>query len=72
MAENYLNPHQSRRRPLTEYDMKLAAAIEDIFGRGTQDLAGLLAELNAANVVAPDGRPWTEDSLTAQLRPFGE
>ena len=72
MADNYLNPHQSRRRPLTQYDMKLAGAIEEIFGRGTHDLAGLLAELNAANVVAPDGKPWTEASLTAHLRPFGE
>jgi hypothetical protein len=71
MGEQYLNPHQSVSGAPSEYDMKLAGAIEEIFGRNVHDLPGLLDGLNSANVVAPDGQPWTEQSLTAHLRTLG-
>jgi hypothetical protein len=72
MSENYLNPHQTRRGPVSAYDDKLAGAIEEIFGRGAHDLAGLLDGLNRSDVVARDGQPWTETSLLEHLKPYGE
>lgn len=71
MAWSYLEPHQSRQGPPTPYESKLAGAIEEIFGRGVHDLDGLLTELNAAGITAPDGRPWTERSFTEQLNRLG-
>lgn len=71
MPWNYLEPHQSRHGQPSPYETKLAGAIEEIFGHGTHDLAGLLAELNADGLTAPDGRPWTEESFTAEMHKLG-
>lgn len=72
MTERYLNPHQSRRGPVSEYDDRLACAIEEIFSRGVHDLAGLLDGLNHSDVVASDGKPWTEAALRGHLEPYGD
>jgi hypothetical protein len=71
MPWNYLEPHQSRNGQPSPYEAKLAGAIEEIFGRGTHDLAGLLAELGGAGLVAPDGRPWAEESFTSEMHRLG-
>src|SRR4051794_13217816 len=63
MASQYLEVHQTRRREPTPFEVKLAGAIEEIFGRGVHDISGMLGELNASGLAAPDGAPWTEDSL---------
>lgn len=72
MPWNYLEPHQSRDSAPTAYEMKLAGAIEEIFGRGIHDLPGLLAELNAAGLTAPNGAAWTEESFTTEMHRLGE
>lgn len=71
MPWNYLEPHQSRQGPPSPYEVKLAGAIEEAFGRGTHDLPGLLAELKSAGLAAPDGRPFTEESFTAEMHRLG-
>lgn len=71
MPWNHLEPRQSRGGQPSPYEVKLAGAIEEIFGRGTHDLTGLLAELDAAGLTAPDGRPWTEESFTSEMHRLG-
>jgi hypothetical protein len=72
MTDNYLNPNQARRTSISDYDEKLAGAIEEIFGTGAHDVAGLVSGLGAANIIAPDGKPWTEEALVAHLKPYGD
>ena len=57
----YLNPHQARRRPPTQYEDLLGDAIERAFAAGVHDLAGLVAHLNRTGPGCPsnDG-VWTE------------
>ncbi|MPY99416.1 MAG: hypothetical protein GEU97_15710 [Actinophytocola sp.] len=71
MPDNYLETHQSRDTTPAAYEMKLAGAIEEIFGRGIHDLPGLLTELDAVGIAAPDGAAWTEDSFTAEMQRLG-
>lgn len=71
MPWNYLEPHQTRNGQPSAYEVKLAGAIEEIFGHGTHDLTGLLAELNGNGPTAPNGQPWTEDSFTTEMRRLG-
>lgn len=66
-----LNPHQSRVGDPTPYERKLAGAIEQIFGDGTHDLAGLVSGLNMLGVAAADGAPWTEVSFAAEMKRLG-
>lgn len=72
MTRNYLEPHQSWKAPPTEYEMKLAGAIEEIFGRRIHDLPGLLTELNATGITAPDGAPWTEETFISEMNRLGD
>ncbi|MFE4954474.1 recombinase-like helix-turn-helix domain-containing protein [Streptomyces sp. NPDC056653] len=72
----YLNPHQARTADPTPYEKKLAAVIEDVFGSGAHDLPahdlpGLVAGLNARDLPAPDGNPWTEDAFRTEMRRLG-
>lgn len=71
MSTGYPKAHQSRHAPPSEYEMKLAGAIEEVFRNGTHDLPGLLAELANAGLVAPDGRAWTEESFAAEMHRLG-
>lgn len=64
---SYLQPHQARSAEPTAYEMKLAGAIEEVFGTGRHDLAGLVAGLNELGMPAPDGESWTPDSFTAEM-----
>lgn len=71
MSSNRMGPHQSPSGDPAPYELKLAGAIEEIFGRGTHDLSGVLVELNGAGLSAPDGRPWTEESFVAEMHRLG-
>ncbi|TAM84947.1 MAG: hypothetical protein EPN43_12065 [Jatrophihabitans sp.] len=71
MSWNYLEPHQSRQGPPSPYEVKLAGAIEEAFGRGSHALPELLAELKADGLVASDGRPFTEASFTTEMHRLG-
>lgn len=65
---SYLQPHQARTTEPTPYELKLAGAIEEVFGSGRHDLAGLVDGLNELGVPAPGGAAWTAESYTAEIR----
>ena len=69
--ELYLSPRQTREGEPGPYEAELAKTIEKVFGTGTHDLPGLVAGLNAEGLFAPDGRPWTEESFTAEMKRLG-
>lgn len=66
-----LDPHQSRTRAPTDWEMSLAGAIEDAFGRGHHDLPGLVAALNASRIRPREGGTWTEANFAALMRELG-
>lgn len=61
MSDRYLEPVQSRTTAPTPYELKLAGAIEEVFGSGRHDLPGLVAGLNELGIPAPDGATWDAD-----------
>jgi hypothetical protein len=63
--------HQTIDSPQTAYQNALADALEKIFATGTNELPGVIGALNAANVKAPDGASWTEESFQAVMADFG-
>ncbi len=67
----YLNPHQSRTRAPTEWEMSLADAIEHAFGRGHHDLDGLITALNASRVRPREGGTWTSENFQSLMRELG-
>ena len=62
MTDVYLNPHQARRRPSTQYEDLLGDAIERAFAAGAHDLTSLVQRLNDTGPGAENGKPWTEES----------
>lgn len=67
----YLNPHQSRDREPTQWQMELAAAIESVFAKGKHSLDELVEGLNGSRVKPPEGGSWTGDKFTALMRELG-
>jgi len=67
----YLDPHQSRTRAPTEWEMALAGAIEAAFGQGHHELPALVAALNASRVRPREGGHWNEANFTALMRELG-
>lgn len=65
---NYLQPHQARTVEPTPYEKKLAGAIEEVFGTGRHDLAGVVDGLNELGVPAPGGEAWTTESFTTEMK----
>lgn len=66
-----LDPHQSRDREPTDWEMALAGAIEAAFGHGHHELPALVAALNASRVRPQAGGHWTEENFTALMRELG-
>jgi hypothetical protein len=71
MTEQYLVKNQTRRADPAAYDVKLAGAIEEVFGSGRHDLPGLVDGLNDLGILGPDGQRWTEESFTATMQRLG-
>lgn len=67
----HLDPHQSRLREPTDWEMSLAGAIEQAFGQGHHELPALVAALNASRVRPREGGAWTEGNFTALMRELG-
>ncbi|HTV35236.1 MAG TPA: recombinase-like helix-turn-helix domain-containing protein [Xanthobacteraceae bacterium] len=67
----YLDPHQSRDREPTQWQMELASAMESIFAKGAHTLDALVEGLNNSRVKPPDGGVWTADKYTALMRELG-
>ncbi|QDQ89700.1 hypothetical protein FND50_02180 [Rhodococcus sp. WB9] len=66
----YLQPRQSGTAP-TQYERKLAGAIEEVFGTGVHHLEGLVKGLNALGIHSPGGDAWTTDTFTDEIRRMG-
>ncbi len=66
-----LDPHQSRTREPTEWEMSLAGALEEAFGRGNYELPALVAALNASRVRPREGGTWTEENFSELMRELG-
>jgi hypothetical protein len=61
---------QSQRRPLSNAESKLAAALEQIFASGRHDFAEVAAGLQELGVSRPSGAtgPWSVETLESELR----
>jgi hypothetical protein len=66
-----LDPHQSRLRPPTDWELSLAGALEAAFGQGHHELPALLAALNASRVRPREGGAWTEANFRAVMAELG-
>lgn len=68
IPERYLQPHQARKRAPTTYEDLLGDSIERAFGAGHWELPALLAYLNKAGPLGPNGQPWTEESYQSVIK----
>ncbi|MBV8667093.1 MAG: hypothetical protein JO269_11475 [Burkholderiaceae bacterium] len=64
MQPLYLNAHQSRKRAPTSFEDLLGDAIERAFAAGVEDVATLVAHLNATGPNSPEGT-WTVENYQA-------
>jgi hypothetical protein len=71
MADRYLEPHQSRTGPPTEFEDRLGDAIEAAYAAGIHDLDGLVVHLDRSGPAAPGGGAWTIDGFTALMAELG-
>jgi hypothetical protein len=55
----------------SDYESKLADALEAAFAAGDHELPALVDALNRAGVHAPDGAPWTAARFAAEIRRLG-
>jgi hypothetical protein len=72
LPDPYLVPHQTRSGPPTEWEDRLADAIEAGFAAGHWELDALVAFVQERGVSDPQGAPWTVDSFQAELSRLGE
>ena len=59
---------QTRARPPSEHEGRLADALAAIFGDAVFDLPVIADRLNAAGMASPGGGPWTADAFVAAMR----
>jgi hypothetical protein len=69
--DRYLEPHQARQRPATQFEDLLGDAIERAYADGIHDLQGLVSYLNAGGPSAENGVPWTESTFAALMARLG-
>ena len=58
---------QTRAAEPTEYENRLGDALEQVFATGAEDLAAVIRALNDLRCLAPDGKPWTEETFKAWM-----
>lgn len=54
---------QTRTHPQTDFEKRLAEALEQLFADGVTELDQLIERLNSEGVQDEDGRDWTEQSF---------
>ena len=54
---------QTRTHPQTNFEKRLAEALEQLFADGVTELDRLIERLNSEGVQDEDGRDWTEQSF---------
>ena len=62
---------QTRSAQPTEYENRLGDALEQVFASGAHELGEVIQGLKELKVLAPDGKPWTEESFKAEMRRLG-
>jgi hypothetical protein len=67
LGRAWLEPHQARKRPPTDYENLLGDAMEAAFAAGAWELPALVSRLNADGIRMPDGSEWTEASFKAVM-----
>lgn len=72
VVASYLEPHQARTRKPTAYEDLLGDSIERAYAAGYHELDALLAYLNKAGPLGPDGQPWTADTFQAEMARLGD
>jgi hypothetical protein len=63
----YMEVNQVQKQPPSDYENRLADAIEAAFKNGAHELPALVTALNASGVAAPDGSPWNVDTFAAVM-----
>ncbi|MFO1364014.1 MAG: recombinase-like helix-turn-helix domain-containing protein [Burkholderiales bacterium] len=63
---------QTRPAAPSDFELTLAAALEQIFAQKIYELPQIVAALNRDGVRARDGRAWTEESFVATFRELGK
>ena len=58
---------QTRQHPQTDFENRLADALEEILGEGVHDLAGIVDRLNGMGFRDEQNRAWTEDGFKDEL-----
>ena len=54
---------QTRTHPQSDFEKRLAEALEKLFADGVTELNQLIERLNSEGVQDEDGRDWTEQSF---------
>ena len=62
---------QNRAEPPSPFEDRIADALEKIFAKGIDELAGVVRELNQAAIRDRDGNAWTEESFQAEMERLG-
>lgn len=64
----YLNPHQARRRPPTQYEDLLGDSIERGYAAGVEKLSDMVAHLNRQGPSCPvNNGVWTEANFQEEM-----
>jgi hypothetical protein len=63
---------QTRPAPPSEFELSLAAALEQIFAQRTYELPDIVAALNREGVRTRQGDTWTEQNFVATFRELGK
>ena len=71
MADLYLKPLQTRDHEPTPVENAIGDVIEQSYAAGVDTCQGLVAALNRANVPAPDGKAWSEESFKREMARLG-
>jgi len=62
---------QTRLHPQTDFERRLADALEGAFIDGVTELDALIARLNADGMRDEENRAWTEESFCAVMAKLG-
>jgi hypothetical protein len=62
---------QHRAEPPSEFENRLGDALEQIFGKGIEELGPIVDELNKGGYRDRAGKPWTEASFQAEMKRLG-
>jgi hypothetical protein len=71
LPEPYLEPLQTQRHAPTDYENRLADALEAAFAAGVRELDELLARLNANGMRTPEGSEWTAADFESIIEKLG-